>query len=302
MLAEPDVVQAFATLKATDLPGFLRLRQAAKLANRDCSLSLLDELVSHGLLGAGSGPDRRHGDASALDELVALARSHCQLFHDADRLAVAVISCPGSPGSSASPAWREVWRVQSSGFESWLRAAYWRAHQGGVADSTMKAVLATLSAAGINDGEQVAVHVRTARWNDGSQDCYVIDLCNAQWQAVVVSPSGWKVVTPSPVLFTRTPSMRPLPMPILGGDVGLLWQHTNVPASQRVMVLTWLLDCLRPDTPFPVLELVGEQGSAKSTTQPVLRSLVDPNKVMLRGRPKTVEDVFVAAANNWVVS
>lgn len=96
--------------------------------------------------------------------------------------------------------------------------------------------------------------------------------------------------------------MRPLPMPAIAGDAGLLWQHTNVPVPRRVMVLTWLLDGFRPDTPFPVLELVGEQGSAKSTTQSVPRSLVDPNKVMPRGRPKTVEDVFVAAANNWVVS
>jgi hypothetical protein len=94
----------------------------------------------------------------------------------------------------------------------------------------------------------------------------------------------------------------PVPIGVAHGDVGLLWQHTNIPAHSRVMVLAWLLDCFRPDTPFPVLELVGEQGSAKSTTQSVLRSLVDPNKVMLRGRPKTVEDVFVAAANNWLVS
>lgn len=104
---------------------------------------------------------------------------------------------------------------------------------------------------------------------------------------------------------TRTPSMRSLPVPVSGSmerKLGLLWQHANVPAERRVMVLAWLLDCWRPDTPFPVLELVGDQGSAKSTTQSVLRGLVDPNKVMLRGRPKTVEDVFVAAANNWLVS
>lgn len=55
------------------------------------------------------------------------------------------------------------------------------------------------------------------------------------------------------------------------------------------MVLTWLIDGFRPEKPFPVLERVGEQGSAKSTTQSVPRSLIERNKVMLRGRPKTVE-------------
>jgi len=212
---------------------------------------------------------------------------------DADRNAVAVIPMPSR---------REVWRVYSSGFEDWLRAAYWRAKEMGVPETTMKSALATLAAAGINDGDEIEVHVRAARCDDG----YLIDLADEQWQAIHVTPQGWRVVNESPVYFTRTPSMRSLPMPVptrmTHGDVGLLWQHTNVPTHSRVMVLAWLLDCFRPDTPFPALELVGEQGSAKSTTQSVLRSLVDPNKVMLRGRPKTVEDVFVAAANNWLVS
>ena len=286
VLAEEDVVRAFSILKATDLPGYLRLRHAAKKANRDCSVTVLDKLVRDELPGSDD-------DASALDELVALARAQCQLHHDADRNAVAVIPMPSR---------REVWRVYSSGFEEWLRAAYWRAKEMGVPETTMKSALATLAAAGINDGDEIEVHVRAARCGDG----YLIDLADEQWQAIHVTPQGWRVVNESPVYFTRTPSMRPLPMPVpIGvthGDVGLLWQHTNIPAHSRLMVLAWLLDCFRPDTPFPVLELVGEQGSAKSTTQSVLRSLVDPNKVMLRGRPKTVEDVFVAAANNWLVS
>lgn len=281
-IVEPAVVAAFALLRATDLPNYLRLRHKAKEANKGCLVTELDKAVQQSLPSGGDEP-------SALDELVALARAQCQLHHDADRNAVAVIQMPSR---------REVWRVYSSGFENWLRAAYWRAKEMGVAESTMKSALATLAAAGINDGDEIEVHVRAARYNDG----YLIDLADEQWQAIHITPQGWRVVNESPVYFTRTPSMRPLPMSIANGDVGLLWQHTNIPAHSRVMVLAWLLDCFRPDTPFPVLELVGEQGSAKSTTQSVLRSLIDPNKVMLRGRPKTVEDVFVAAANNWLVS
>ena len=282
VLAEEAVVQAFSVLKATDMPAFLRLRHAAKQSNRDCSITVLDKLVRDELPGGGEEP-------SVLDELVALARNQCQLKHDADRSAVAIIPMPGR---------QEVWRVYSTGFEEWLRTAYWRAKEAGVADTTMKSALATLAAAGINDGEEVEIHVRAAQDDAG----YLIDLCDEHWRAVRVTPSGWQVLDHSPVLFTRTQSMRALPEPERGGDIGLLWQHTNIPGNRRVMVLTWLLDSFRPDTPFPVLELVGEQGSAKSTTQSVLRSLVDPNKVMLRGRPKTVEDIFVAAANNWLVS
>jgi hypothetical protein len=279
---EPEVIVALSALRASDVAAYQRLRQQARKLNPACSITVLDGLTRGDHADGGAEP-------SVLDELVALAREQCQLQRDADWQAVAVIAMPDR---------REVWRVQSSGFEDWLRAAYWRARHAGVTDTTMKTALATLSAAGIHDGETVDVSVRAARWRDG----YVIDLGDEHWQAVEVTPRGWRVLAESPVLFTRTPSMRALPMPVPGGDVGLLWNHTNIAAHRRLLVLAWLLDCWRPDTPFPVLELVGEQGSAKSTTQSVLRSLIDPNKVMLRGRPKSVEDIFVAAANNWLVS
>ena len=281
-IVEPAVVAAFTVLRTTDLPSFLRLRHKAKETNKGCRIVELDKAVQQALPGGVEEP-------SVLDELIALARNKCQLKHDADRNALAVIPRPGR---------QEVWHVHSTGFEEWLRTAYWRARESGVADTTMKAALATIAAAGINDGEAVTVHVRAAKDEQG----YLIDLCDESWRVVRVTSRGWQVLDHSPAHFTRTQSMRPLPEPQRGGDIGLLWQHTNIPANRRVIVLTWLLDGFRPDTPFPVLELVGEQGSAKSTTQSVLRSLVDPNKVMLRGRPKTVEDIFVAARNNLLVS
>jgi len=280
-LFEPAVIEALRELRASDMPAYVRLRAQAKRNYPGLPLRELDKAL---------GTLTPRADASPLDGLVSLARQECELHHDSDRRAVAIVE----RGTH-----REVWPVDSAGFADYLRSAYWRAHGAGLPETTIKAALATLSAAGIHDGQQVPVHRRAAVWRDG----YMIDLGDQDWRAIHVSPYGWELVSRPPVLFTRTTAMRPLPEPQReGADLGLLWRHVNVPPASRLFVLAWLLECFRPETPFPVLELVGEQGSAKSTTQSVLRSLVDPNKVMLRGAPKSEEDIYVASANNWLVS
>jgi len=50
------------------------------------------------------------------------------------------------------------------------------------------------------------------------------------------------------------------------------------------------------------LELVGEQGSAKSKTQDVLRDFIDPNQVNLRAKPKNRESLFICAENSHLNS
>jgi len=66
-------------------------------------------------------------------------------------------------------------------------------------------------------------------------------------------------------------------------------------------VLGCLVAALRPRGPYPVLCLHGEQGSAKSTAALLLRSLVDPNAAPLRGEPRKIRDLMIAATHAHVL-
>ena len=151
----------------------------------------------------------------------------------------------------------------------------------------------------LHDGECRAVHIRVAAV-DGA---YLIDLGQTgNSLAVKVEPGLWSVVEEPEARFIRPDAMRALPTPERGGDLGALWKLVNIPESAQLLVLAWIMDCFRPETPFPVLELLGEAGSAKSSTQDALRNLIDPNACNLRAAPATTESMFVAGGANWLVS
>jgi hypothetical protein len=103
-------------------------------------------------------------------------------------------------------------------------------------------------------------------------------------------------------MFERKAGMLELPNPIPGGSVSALREFINVTDEEFPLIVAWLVYALRGQGPFPVLVLQGEQGSAKSTTAKVLRSLIDPSIVSLRTIPKDERDLLVMASNSYVVS
>lgn len=272
---EEPVIAALKVIRQKDEAAYARLVARAKGFK-----TKLDKLTA---------PERDDTFDAKQAAVLKIVRQHCKLHHDADGRGVAVIDCENH---------RELWFLDSSGFKKWLRGTIYRELGCGITDQTLSTILATLQAIAQHEGDEVTVSVRCAK--EGM--AYVIDRCADDWSAICADPRGWKIMLRPPSLLVRTSNMRPLPVPAPRGDIDKLWKHVNIPERYRLPLLAWLLDCLRPDTPYPVLELTGEQGSAKSSTQRRLRALIDPNKVPLRGRPKTVEDIYVAAANNYVVS
>lgn len=279
---EPAALAMLRNLKAQDFAGWVRLRASLKQAG--VGVTELDKKLQH-----GDGVPA-NDDVTVADKLIALARSQCRFLHDAQGVSYAVFEAAGA---------RQVHGVASTGFSDYLSHAYYTEHDRAPAEASLKVALATLRGQAQFDGETCEVFTRVAKTASG----YWLDLCNDAWQCVQVTATGWTVVagTGAP-LFIRSLSMRPLPVPERGGSLGELWPLVNIPVADRLMVLTWMLECLRSDTPHVVLEFVGEQGSAKSSTQRVLRRLIDPNQADLRAAPKSVEDVWIAARNSHMVS
>src|SRR4029450_11775845 len=103
------------------------------------------------------------------------------------------------------------------------------------------------------------------------------------WRVVEPGPEGWPVIGSPPVRFRRAAGMLPLPVPQPGGSIEVLASFLNLPSrSDFVLVVAWLLATLRASSPYPVLAIYGEQGSAKTVLSKLLKALVDPNVAPVR--------------------
>ncbi len=194
----------------------------------------------------------------------------------------------------------EVHRIPSRAVRALLRRRFYREHHKAVRDQAVKEALGVLEARALVEGEAQPVATRIAQ-HDGM---IYLDLCDAEWRVVEVSPTGWRIVTDAPVRFRRARGMLPLPEPVRGGTIEGLRAFINVSEDDAWrLVVGWLLAALRPQGgPFPVLALHGEQGSAKSTATRALRALVDPNVAALRAEPREPRDLMITATNGWIIA
>ncbi|MBA8810289.1 ATP-binding protein [Promicromonospora sukumoe] len=146
--------------------------------------------------------------------------------------------------------------------------------------------------------EPRAVHLRVAEHAGATW----IDLGDAAESVVRVDSRGWTMAGEVPVLFRRTALTDAFPAPEPGGTLDDLWALLNVTPADRPLVLGWLVAALGwEQIPHPMLALLGEQGTGKSSATKNLVQLVDPSGVPLRKPPRDATGWITAAAGSWVV-
>jgi len=274
------VIEAARELYQDDPPEFHRKRAEIKAANKDTQITDWTRVI------------KNNGDSDELnaksDELVNLARESCELFHDDKGDTYATFQQENH---------YETWSLGSEGFSKWLSYKSFTELGFTPSQTAFAATLNTLKGFATHEGDEQKVYLRCAPIKDG----FLIDQTNNEWTAIKVTNRGWEVTSQPEMKFIRSNTATALPDPV-EGDFSLFWKHVNLPPEYQTLVTTYILESWRPQTPYAILELCGEQGSAKSTTHTRIRQLSDPNRIPLRTAPKDTQDIFVSAANNHQAS
>lgn len=226
---------------------------------------------------------------SAADRLVQIACKECQLFRTKQNEFFARYQVGDH---------KEIHFLDTTEFRRWLEAMDFAKTGASLPPSALDQAIATLSAHARVSGKPREVYRRVA-FQDGA---YYIDLCDDRWCVARVDESGWRILKKSSVLFTRSASSSALPRPAKGGSFERILDVANIPEKYLIVILTWIIECFRPNTPYVGISISGPQGSAKSSTQDFLKSLIDPSDSNRRAKPKSREDLFVAANRGHLLS
>jgi hypothetical protein len=197
---------------------------------------------------------------------------------------------------------KENWRIskKSPAWRRYLSKTYYETTNCLIEDLTLGQISTLLEGKAVFDYPAHKVYRRVAE-HDGK---IFFDLCNADWKAVEIDADGWRIIDASPAKFRRGKAMQPLPIPVKSQGKTLrklLEPFLNLKEEHWPLILVWLSAALRPRGPYAIVKLLGEQGSAKTTTARVLRKIIDPNAAPVRAEPREARDLMIASNNGWCI-
>ncbi len=89
-----------------------------------------------------------------------------------------------------------------------------------------------------------------------------------------------------------------------GGSLSEIERFINVQtdSDDGLLVKAWLVGIFHPTGPYPILNIHGERGSAKSSITRYCRSLIDPHQAPTRKEPEDPRTLAIMAHNNAIIA
>ncbi len=192
-----------------------------------------------------------------------------------------------------------AYRVASSPIKMWLRHIAHKAWRKPIGNNPLLEAIATLEANALFEGEPHSVFARVA----GNSKSICIDLGRGDNQMVLIDPEGWKIETSTGYKFVRGNGFESLPLPQADGD-GLhhLKAFLGLDDQNYRLLLAFLINALKPQGPYFILLVEGEQGSGKSFFCEIIKRIIDPNRALRLRLPDKPQDLMIHAKEYWLLN
>ena len=231
------------------------------------------------------------GDIPVTDRLIELGKQDTVLFHTPDDTCFAAIKL-GTGGYAIYPL-----NEKSKQLKKILRQRYYKTTGKAPQADALKAAIGVLEGIAAFDGDEIELHNRVA-WHNGS---IVYDLTNSNFEAIEIRSDGGGIMPHGHILFRRFGHQTAQVNPVHGGDVWRLFEFVNVPESDRLLVMVYLISCLVPGIAHVIPIIIGEQGAAKTTSSRLFKLLIDPSALDVISLPRNEDRMHQLLSHHWFV-
>jgi len=197
----------------------------------------------------------------------------------------------------------EILSLKNDRFKNFLYKVYYD-YTGKLNSDKIEGMIKTLKAEAEFSGNVKELQLRIAKTDDYT---FYYDLTNSTGSMIKITPDGWSIIEKDiPILFKRYTNQKAQVIPSWTMDdkddvfdkfIDLL----NIKdESNKLLLKCYIVSLIIPEIAKPILILHGEQGSAKSTLQELIKMLVDPSEVKTLTFPNSVTELVQMLSHNYV--
>ena len=206
----------------------------------------------------------------------------------------------------------DVLSIEGSRFKRYLFKLFYDTFDNSIVNAeTINNVVQILQTNAEYEGRTIPLHLRAAWSNTETKDTIYYDLTDETRRCVRITKDGWKISENQlEVLFKRyrhqLPQIEPFRLDTMDGIDGIILDKLvdlfNVKDSDNKLLLKcYIISLFIPEIAKPVLMLHGEQGSAKSMLQELVKMLVDPSYLKTLSFPRDSNEFIQQLSHNYIV-
>lgn len=227
--------------------------------------------------------------------LLDLAKKDClQIFKDEFKVAHAAVTISDHV---------ENLPISETRFKNWLRKTVRKKHDVILRSQLIDEVANTLIADAEFDGQIIDLGLRTAVAKDDDLTWYY-DLTNESYELIEITAENWKT-SKKAIIFRRFDHQKPQDYPASSEDYppnifDQFMDLLNVKEQSRLILKCYIISLFIPNLPRAVLMVHGEQGTAKSMLEELIKMLVDPSLIKTLSFPNDTAELIQQLSHHYL--